>query len=238
MATSSMEEPPEVEVPFACGLSFPVSQAHDTGSHRYYDTWAWDFRMPVGTPVVAARAGVVRLARGDSTVGGCDMKFAPYSNYVVLEHAGGLETQYLHFERVVVQPGQRVEPGELLGYSGATGWACGAHLHFKVAKRHNNGWNNPSLPARIAGYGDPQRGAVVVARACPEKRDVPLMAQSEGADKAATPPGQQTAHAHASRVEHEVATPEEGRVVEASNTQPAPPIAPAPAVLPAGLTPR
>src|SRR5687767_2835627 len=64
---------PEVGVPF-CGRAHTVSQGHHTGSHVHYDTWAWDFRMPQGTPVVAALDGVVRMARGDSTSGGCDPK--------------------------------------------------------------------------------------------------------------------------------------------------------------------
>ncbi len=80
-------------------MSFPVSQTHNVGSHVGNDTWAWDFRMPEGTPVVAALDGVVRLARGDSEEGGCDASMARKANYVVLEHAGNLETQYLHFTR-------------------------------------------------------------------------------------------------------------------------------------------
>src|SRR5262249_28968585 len=86
---------PEVGVPFGCGLVFPVSQGHDIGSHLQYDTYAWDFRMPEGTPVVAAEDGVVRMARGDSTVGGCDMQYAADANYVVVRHPNGMETQYL-----------------------------------------------------------------------------------------------------------------------------------------------
>ncbi|HME91769.1 MAG TPA: M23 family peptidase, partial [Myxococcaceae bacterium] len=39
---------PEFSTPFGCGRTFPVSQAHDTGSHLMNDTWAWDFRMPSG----------------------------------------------------------------------------------------------------------------------------------------------------------------------------------------------
>ena len=157
---------PEVAVPFACGARFPVSQGHATGSHLSHDTYAWDFRMPEGTPITAARAGVVRLARGDSRIGGCDPKMAKEANYVVLEHDGDLETQYLHFSSVVVKVGERVEEGQLLGYSGNTGWSCGPHLHFKVARRENDGWNNPSLPAMLAGHGDPVRGTLVAARSC------------------------------------------------------------------------
>src|SRR5687768_16201755 len=85
----------EVGIPFACGRIHAVSQGHETGSHLNNDTYAWDFRMPEGTPVVAARDGVIRMARGDSSTGGCDPKFAPQANYVVVDHKDGLETQYL-----------------------------------------------------------------------------------------------------------------------------------------------
>src|SRR5215470_11837839 len=136
-------------------MSFPVSQVHNIGSHVGNDSWAWDFRMPEGTPVVAALDGVVRLARGDSDEGGCDPSMARKANYVVIESENGLELQYLHFSSVSVVAGQRVHRGDLLGYSGKTGWACGAHLHFKVATPVSAGWNNPSMEARLQGYGDP-----------------------------------------------------------------------------------
>ncbi len=121
VSSNSPADMPEVGVPFACGRIYPVSQAHDTGSHKYNDTYAWDFRMPEGTPVVAAHDGVVRLARGDSTEGGCDEKFAPMANYVVISHGDGFETQYLHFSAVVVKPGEHVKQGQLLGFSGEHG---------------------------------------------------------------------------------------------------------------------
>ncbi|MGQ0506016.1 MAG: M23 family metallopeptidase, partial [Myxococcaceae bacterium] len=176
----SSTRPPEVAVPFGCGKAFPVSQAHATGSHLQNDTWAWDFRMPEGTPIVAALAGVVRLARGDSSAGGCDPRFAPDANYVVLEHEQGLETQYLHFTAVMVKPGDHVKAGQLLGFSGKTGWACGAHLHFKVAQRQGNGWNNPSVQARLAGYGDPEINTVIAAPACLPLNPVRVAGGGEG----------------------------------------------------------
>jgi murein DD-endopeptidase MepM/ murein hydrolase activator NlpD len=187
---------PVVGIPFACDLQFEVSQAHETGSHLGNDTWAWDFRMPAGVPIVAAKDGVVRMARGDSTVGGCDAKFAADANYVVIDHGDGFETQYLHFTSVVVQAGQQVKAGELLGYSGATGWACGSHLHFKVAKRVHNGWNNPSVPARIEGYGDPQPETVIHAPACSARKPEVIQASAEKAKD--TSDTQRTAAAGAS----------------------------------------
>lgn len=171
---------PEVSVPFACGRIHTVSQGHDTGSHQYNDTYAWDFRMPEGTPIVAAHDGTVRLARGDSTIGGCDEKMAPHANYVVISRGDGTETQYLHFSAVVVKPGERVREGQLIGYSGSTGWSCGPHLHFKVAREAGKGWNNPSIPARIAGYGDPLRDTRVAAPACKDAQQ-PMMAASDKA---------------------------------------------------------
>jgi murein DD-endopeptidase MepM/ murein hydrolase activator NlpD len=174
---------PEVGVPFACGRVYPVSQGHDTGSHLQNDTWAWDFRMPVGTPIVSAMDGVVRMARGDSRVGGCDPKMAPHANYVVVSHEGGIETQYLHFSAVVVKAGEEVRKGQLLGYSGSTGWSCGPHLHFKVARAVGSGWNNPSIPAGIHGYGDPVRDTLVAAPSCGEA-GMPVLADASSPARA------------------------------------------------------
>jgi hypothetical protein len=172
-------------------MSFPVSQVHNVGSHVGNDTWAWDFRMPEGTPVVAALDGVVRLARGDSDEGGCDPSMARKANYVVIESEGGLELQYLHFSSVNVVAGQRVHRGDLLGYSGKTGWACGAHLHFKVATPVSAGWNNPSMEARLQGYGDPALESWVSSPPCTAPLEVaahqPPPAVRQG-DPVAQPP--------------------------------------------------
>jgi murein DD-endopeptidase MepM/ murein hydrolase activator NlpD len=170
---------PEFAVPFGCGLQYPVSQAHAVGSHLNNDTYAWDFKMPEGVPIVAAADGVVRMARGDSTVGGCDVKFASSANYVVITHPNGLETQYLHFERVVVHPGDPVKKGDLIGFSGKTGWACGSHLHFKVAQAAGTGWNNPSVLARLVGHGDPVAGVLIRAPECKDETLRVMMASGE-----------------------------------------------------------
>ena len=157
---------PELQLPFECGRTFQVSQAHGIGSHFQNDTWAWDFRMPEGVPILAAKDGIVRLARGDSADGGCDPSFARLANYVVVEHDHGLETQYLHLSAVTVRQGDVVRAGTVLGLSGSTGWACGSHLHFKLARTTTRSWNNPSVPADLRGYGDPERGAELTSPAC------------------------------------------------------------------------
>ena len=79
-----------------------------------------DYAVPRGTPVVAANAGRVALV-GDF--------FFP-GRLVVLDHGLGLYTLYFHLDSVVVNEGDLLERGQVLGTVGATGRATGAHLHF------------------------------------------------------------------------------------------------------------
>jgi murein DD-endopeptidase MepM/ murein hydrolase activator NlpD len=79
-----------------------------------------DFRSPEGTPVAAANAGQVVLAR--------ELFFT--GNTVVLDHGCGLFTMYVHLFKVAVRPGERVDKGRTIGQVGMTGRATGPHLHF------------------------------------------------------------------------------------------------------------
>ena len=92
---------------------------HDPGNpgHIGLDIGAnmWD-------PIVAAAAGVVVFAEWG---GG-------YGNLVIVEHAGGWLTYYAHFSEIVVEVGQEVRQGELLGGAGTTGYSTGPHLHFEI----------------------------------------------------------------------------------------------------------
>lgn len=148
------EEPPvddgwNLLLPWTAGETFRVSQGHNGGSHVDEGSWAWDFATPVGTPIRATHDGVVRLARGDSTVGGCSNSYANDANYVVLDRGDGIETLYLHLDSVAVEVGQTIQRGDVVGASGQTGWSCGAHLHFQVQKSPAGGggttWWNQSV---------------------------------------------------------------------------------------------
>jgi murein DD-endopeptidase MepM/ murein hydrolase activator NlpD len=170
------DEPlPEFGIPFGCGRTFSLSQGHNAGTHVRRDAWAWDFEMPQGVPIVAAREGWVAKARGDSTVGGCHPLLAGSANFVVLDHGNGIETQYLHLSSVVVRPGEHVVEGQLLGYSGSTGFSCRPHLHFKVMRRETEGWNHFSVPATLRGVGDPMLGTRVAAPVCGAPSAQPLL---------------------------------------------------------------
>jgi murein DD-endopeptidase MepM/ murein hydrolase activator NlpD len=79
-----------------------------------------DFPAAAGTPVVAANAGVVALV--------ADHFFAGTS--IILDHGLGLYTMYFHLQESLVQPGQRVDAGQVIARAGSTGRATGPHLHW------------------------------------------------------------------------------------------------------------
>jgi murein DD-endopeptidase MepM/ murein hydrolase activator NlpD len=87
-----------------------------------------DLAAASGTPVLSAAEGVVLLATAQR-VGD---RYAGYGNYVVIEHAGGLRTLYAHLLGSVVQPGEQVHAGQVLGFMGSTGNSTGPHTHFEA----------------------------------------------------------------------------------------------------------
>ena len=84
-----------------------------------------DLGYPEGTPVAAAWDGIVRISKGTANTGG-------YGNLVVIRHDNGLETYYGHLSRRLVNPGQMVKAGDIIGLGGNTGRSYGSHLHFEV----------------------------------------------------------------------------------------------------------
>jgi len=83
-----------------------------------------DIAVPRNTPVVATAAGLVKSVGFDSL----------YGRFVVLEHAGDLETMYAHNEVLLVEAGTRVERGETIAYSGSSGRSSAPHLHYEVRR--------------------------------------------------------------------------------------------------------
>ncbi len=82
-----------------------------------------DIAAPTGTPIRAPAAGIVRLAETDMYFEG---------GLVLLDHGHWLESAFLHMSRIDVEPGQRVEKGDVIGAVGMTGRATGPHLHWSV----------------------------------------------------------------------------------------------------------
>jgi hypothetical protein len=119
-------------------LTFWGERLADIDGHNGYD-WG----LPVGTPVLAAGPGTVSFAGAESPF------FCPLLNATVsglwVDVAHGVAphelvyTQYGHFSRIDVRPGDRVAAGQQLGLSGTTGCSTGPHLHFSVFRTRKDG---------------------------------------------------------------------------------------------------
>jgi len=88
-----------------------------------------DIGAPIGTPVFAADDGtIIAVDNNDRTA----TKKYQYGKYILIRHGTNLTTIYAHLSRQVVQKGAQVKRGDIIGYSGSTGYATGPHLHFGV----------------------------------------------------------------------------------------------------------
>jgi len=138
-------------LPYAAGTSFKVTQGyHGTFSHTGPDEFATDWKMPEGTPVLAAREGVVVAVKDDSEKGGALRKFEDSANMVTIQHADGTMAHYCHLapHSAKVRVGQKVRTGDLLAASGNTGFTSGPHLHFAVFKAHD-GFGRETIPVKF-----------------------------------------------------------------------------------------
>ena len=107
---------------------FPLVASHDyaEGAARFgggRNHQGQDVFADCGTPIVAARGGVVKFKEFQSAAG----------NYVVIDGARtGTDFTYMHLrDAALVDAGDRVKTGQLIGFVGATGRASGCHLHFE-----------------------------------------------------------------------------------------------------------
>jgi murein DD-endopeptidase MepM/ murein hydrolase activator NlpD len=144
VAAAAAPPAPSYRLPWPEGRSFTITQApggwittHVLKSNRY----AVDIAMPEGTPVLAARQGVVEETQWRSGGGAGLDPLTDSGNYVLVRHEDGTLATYAHlrYARVVVVSGEAVAAGGLLGYSGTTGFSSGPHLHFGVSRTESAG---------------------------------------------------------------------------------------------------
>lgn len=110
------------------GHHFAMPQRHTHVTSGF--GWRWnkphqgvDLELDLGDSIRAAFDGIVRIT-GYNPSG--------YGNWVLLRHYNGLETIYGHMTHYVVEDGQLVKAGDLIGYGGSTGRSTGPHLHFET----------------------------------------------------------------------------------------------------------
>ncbi|WP_077046283.1 peptidoglycan DD-metalloendopeptidase family protein [Pseudomonas sp. KK4] len=129
------------------GGPFRVSQGAN-GQYSHFgpkNRYAIDIAMPEGTPIIAARGGVVVKTENSQAGRGTDAS----GNFVRVLHDDGTMGVYLHLKKgsVSVREGQRVAVGSALALSGNTGNSSGPHLHFVVQR--NTGMGLVSIPYRF-----------------------------------------------------------------------------------------
>lgn len=103
--------------------SFSLAGGYNGKGHNGIDVAA-----QIGTPVRASLTGTVAAVGDTGLVRGC----YSYGRWVLIKHGNGLSTLYAHLSQINAQEGQPVGTGQLIGYSGQTGYATGPHLHFGV----------------------------------------------------------------------------------------------------------
>ncbi|MHC4660102.1 MAG: M23 family metallopeptidase [Planctomycetota bacterium] len=130
----------EYVLPWRKGESYVLTNPFGIGSsergHKGTGRFSYDWGMPVGVPLVAARAGVVVACREDSVAGGVENKQLSAANILVIRHDDDTLSHYSHLDTdsIIPELGDRVEQGQFIAKSGNTGWTSGPHLHFSVTR--------------------------------------------------------------------------------------------------------
>ena len=108
------------------GTEFAARNAAVYGGRAYHP--GVDFGVPRGTAIYAPLTGTVRATGNTDIVPGC----YSWGKWTLIDHPNGLSTLYAHQDVISVTPGQKVATGQIIGYSGNTGYSTGPHLHFTV----------------------------------------------------------------------------------------------------------
>ena len=139
---------------FRIDQGFGGGFSHNDSQNRY----AVDFAADIGTPVLAAREGVVMQVENDFAKAGLNReRYGGRANFIRILHDDGTMALYAHLreEGALVRVGQRVRVGQQIGLSGNTGFTTGPHLHFVI--QVNRGMKLESLPFRMRGPAGPLR---------------------------------------------------------------------------------
>ncbi|MBD2867955.1 M23 family metallopeptidase [Paenibacillus arenilitoris] len=85
-----------------------------------------DITGKLGDPVYSAADGTVSETGYDGI----------YGRYVIIDHAGGLQTGYMHLKQIAANEGDAVAKGDKIGQLGSSGRSTGPHLHFQIMQKN------------------------------------------------------------------------------------------------------
>lgn len=154
-------------LPFKTGKKYRVIQGYFS-RYTHKERAALDFSLRRGDSIAAARDGVVTRVKEDGTKGGLKKKYRSHGNNIIIQHADGSRAGYWHLQHngALVNTGDTVRKGQVIGLAGKTGYAFVPHLHFLVWKFGNGQWQQ--IPTRF----QTQKGALYL-RAWKRYRNVP-----------------------------------------------------------------
>lgn len=121
----------EYDLPFPKLDSFKLEQGYN-GKFSHQNENALDFSMPEGTPISAARDGIVVAVVQDYKISCPNKTCIQYNNFVTIYHSDGTFANYAHIQYCgsLVTVGDSVKQGDIIAISGNTGFTIGPHLHF------------------------------------------------------------------------------------------------------------
>jgi hypothetical protein len=175
-AICTTDEPPAdtgYYVPFVCGASVRVTQAPGGSlSHTGRAMYAYDFGVPLETPIHAMRPGTVTYVftdtgPGDPCYGGGGPDCGPLANLVIIEHADGTTAAYKHINSASVSVGDAVRQGDVIARSGTTGYSTGPHLHAEVRAACPTTVYCDTIPFTFTDVGAPAASTMVTSGNCP-----------------------------------------------------------------------
>ena len=133
------------------------------GTHEGTLRYALDYIVPSGIPIYAAAEGVVVWVKNTSCNGGPLKKYWYAGNRVILKHRYGEYSAYEHLRYcgAVVRLKQKIKRGQLIGYSGKTGYGLFPHLHFEIFTNPTKDLaEGKTIPITFSQSQKPNRGAL------------------------------------------------------------------------------